>query len=168
VAGSANQVVYKDGSNAAAGSSSFTFDGTVVSTPVLSISPAVGSTNEIRFLELVANGVNYVGFKAANSLAANVVWTLPSADGSSGQLLATNASGVLSWTSTIMFATNAANIIGGSAGQIPYITWEGSTGFTARGIKGQSLTSNGTAQPTWSSAPPAASSIFLANNFGGL
>jgi hypothetical protein len=34
VAGSANQVVYKDGSNNAAGSSSFTFDGSLLSTPL--------------------------------------------------------------------------------------------------------------------------------------
>ena len=141
VAGSANQVVYKDGSNAAAGSSSFTFDGTTVKVldgiavlikgtspqPTniftiqniagtnllhvdtnyalylarsLNLTPfntSAGNTSEIRFYELAANGTNYVGFKAGDIVASNVIWTLPTTDGTSGQVLSTNASGVLSW-----------------------------------------------------------------------
>jgi hypothetical protein len=56
-----------------------------------------GSTGEIRFDELVANGTHYVGLKAADSLVNNVLWTLPSADGASGQVLSTNGSGAMSW-----------------------------------------------------------------------
>ncbi len=56
-----------------------------------------GSTGEIRFDELAANGSNYVGLKAADSLVNNVIWTLPSADGASGQVLSTNGGGVMSW-----------------------------------------------------------------------
>jgi len=66
----------------------------------LKLSPhgtGAGNTNEIRFLELAANGVHYTGFKAADSIAANVIWTLPAADGSSGQMLRTNGSGTLTW-----------------------------------------------------------------------
>jgi hypothetical protein len=44
-----------------------------------------------------ASGANYVGFKAPDTLAANKVWTLPSADGTSGQALTTNGSGTLSF-----------------------------------------------------------------------
>jgi hypothetical protein len=126
---------------------------------------STGNTNELRFLELLANGTNYVGFKAPDNIASNVIWTLPSADGSAGQVLSTNASGTLSWTSTVM---GASNIIGGAPWTIPYITWEGSTAFTAVGIKGQVLTSNGKAAPSWSAAPSSAGNVFLANNFGGL
>ena len=39
---------------------------------------------------------NFVGFKAP-SLSGDQIWTLPAADGSSGQQLTTNGSGVLSW-----------------------------------------------------------------------
>ena len=51
---------------------------------------------ELRFY----NGANYIGFKAP-TLAANTakIWSLPTADGSDGQVLKTNGSGVLSWTS---------------------------------------------------------------------
>ena len=59
---------------------------------------AAGNTGETRFLELAANGVNYIGFKAPDSIAANKIWVLPSADGTSGQLLSTNGASVLSWT----------------------------------------------------------------------
>jgi hypothetical protein len=58
---------------------------------------SAGNTSEIRFYELAANGTNYVGFKAGDSIANNVIWTLPTTDGTSGQVLSTNASGVLSW-----------------------------------------------------------------------
>ena len=58
---------------------------------------SAGNTYETRFLELLANGTNYVGFKAADTLAGNQIWTLPTADGSQFQTIATNGSGVLSF-----------------------------------------------------------------------
>jgi cell fate (sporulation/competence/biofilm development) regulator YmcA (YheA/YmcA/DUF963 family) len=57
-----------------------------------------GNTGEIRFLELAANGTNYVGFKAPDNINNNVIWTLPNSDGTNGQVLTTNGSGKLSWT----------------------------------------------------------------------
>src|SRR3989338_8716322 len=57
-----------------------------------------GNTGEGRFLELLANGTNYTGFKSPDTLAGNVIYTLPSADGTDGQVLSTNGAGVLSWT----------------------------------------------------------------------
>lgn len=40
---------------------------------------------------------NFVGFRAPDSIAASAIWQLPSADGTSGQVLQTNGAGVLSW-----------------------------------------------------------------------
>jgi hypothetical protein len=51
----------------------------------------------LGFKEDSANGSNYVGFQAPASVAANVVWTLPDADGTSGQRLQTDGSGTLTW-----------------------------------------------------------------------
>ncbi len=59
---------------------------------------AAGNTGELRFNELAASGTNYVGFKAPDALAADKIWTLPAADGTSGQMLSTNGSGTLSWS----------------------------------------------------------------------
>jgi hypothetical protein len=42
---------------------------------------------------------NWVGFQAPATISSNVTWTLPAADGTTGQFLSTNASGVLSWAS---------------------------------------------------------------------
>lgn len=52
---------------------------------------------DIQLYEDTDNGTNYVAFKAPSSIASNVTWTLPSADGTSSQVLQTNGSGTLSW-----------------------------------------------------------------------
>jgi hypothetical protein len=57
----------------------------------------VGNTGELRFLELAANGSNYVGFKAADTLGGNLIWKLPTVDGANGECLATDGAGTLSW-----------------------------------------------------------------------
>lgn len=49
----------------------------------------------IRFYD--SDESNYVSFEGPVSISSNVTWTLPSADGSSGQFLKTDGSGVLSW-----------------------------------------------------------------------
>ena len=41
----------------------------------------------------------YVGFQAPATVLANLTWTLPDADGTNGQALSTNGSGVLGWSS---------------------------------------------------------------------
>jgi hypothetical protein len=60
----------------------------------------LGNTNELRFVELAANGTEYVGFKGANVIPSSIVWTLPSGEGASGQALTTNGSGLLSWANS--------------------------------------------------------------------
>lgn len=54
-----------------------------------------------RFYSGTVSGSNYVAFRAPSSIAANVTWTLPNADGSPGQFLQTNGSGSLAWTSSV-------------------------------------------------------------------
>lgn len=51
----------------------------------------------IQLYEDTDNGTNYVGFQAPASIPSNVTWVLPSADGSSNQVLATDGAGTLSW-----------------------------------------------------------------------
>jgi len=59
----------------------------------------IDNQKEVRFRETTANGTNYVGLKAPASLSADLTYTLPSTDGTSGQFLSTNGSGVLSFAS---------------------------------------------------------------------
>ena len=53
-------------------------------------------TGELQFMER-AGSTNYVGFKAPNSIPANVVWKLPNTDGAPSSFLKTNGAGQLSW-----------------------------------------------------------------------
>ena len=57
-----------------------------------------GSSNfdAIRLLE--SSGATYYTKLQAGDQSANLTWTLPTADGSNGQVLKTNGAGVLSWT----------------------------------------------------------------------
>lgn len=52
---------------------------------------------ETRYYD--ADGSNYVGFKSPAVVPANTIWDLPDADGTAGQVLATNGSKVLSFAS---------------------------------------------------------------------
>ena len=53
---------------------------------------------DLRLLEGSGGGTNFTGFKAPATLAADVVYTMPSADGASGEALTTNGSKTLSWS----------------------------------------------------------------------
>jgi hypothetical protein len=51
--------------------------------------------NDLRFAD--SDSSNWVAFQAPSSIGSNVTWTLPSTDGTVGQALTTNGSGVLTW-----------------------------------------------------------------------
>jgi hypothetical protein len=70
-------------------------------------------TLELRFNALT--GANYVGFKAPDTISTNVMWTLPSSVGSTGQFLKVGASGVLSWD-TITAGTGTVTSIAAGTG----------------------------------------------------
>lgn len=84
--------------------------GAIVESAILR--PGTGTMGELRFYETPASGTNYVALKAATSLAADVAWTLPVADGTNGQALTTNGTGTLSWT-TISGGTSPFTSTGG-------------------------------------------------------
>jgi len=86
---------------------------------------AAGNAGELRFSELAANGANFVGFKAPDTLGADKIWTLPAADGTSGQVLKTDGSGALSW------ANNASGVMTGTGGgAAPHPSSGCPTGYT--------------------------------------
>ena len=90
--GTAGQFLKTDGAG------NLSFDSLSFSTPLAVIGNATAGS-EIRLPEDTDNGSNYVAIKAPDTLASNLTLTLPSADGSSGQVLQTNGSGVLSFSS---------------------------------------------------------------------
>lgn len=111
--GTAGQIVQTDG----AGTLSFT-SAASLATPLAVIGNATAGA-EIRLPEDTDNGSSYVAWKAPNSLAANVTWTMPTADGTAGQTWTTNGSGTLSF-GTLGVAGGGTGITSGTSGGIPY------------------------------------------------
>ena len=84
ISGAAGDVTLS-GNNAFTGANSFTGNSTLL------------DQADLRFGEATGNGSNWVALQAPASIEADVTWTLPAADGSTGQVLSTNGSGTLSW-----------------------------------------------------------------------
>jgi hypothetical protein len=122
---SANTVNWLDSTVSITGLST-TATGTVLtltdSASTSTVNLIIDNQKEIRFRETTANGTNYVALKAPASVSADLTFTLPATDGTNGQVLTTNGSGVLS------FATPASGI-----------SWQSSvktSGFTATAGEG--------------------------------
>jgi hypothetical protein len=58
----------------------------------------INAQGDLRFAD--SDSSNWVAFQAPATVAANVTWTLPATDGSSGNALVTNGSGTLSWAAS--------------------------------------------------------------------
>ena len=93
--GSDTQVQFND-NGAFGGSANFTWDGSNVT---------IGAQGDLRLAD--SSGGEYVALQAPTTVASNVTFTLPGADGTADQVLTTNGSGVLSF----------ATISGGAAWQ---------------------------------------------------
>jgi hypothetical protein len=98
---SANTVNWLDSTVSITGLST-TATGTVLtlsdSATTSTVNLIIDNDKEIRFREATANGTNYVSLSAPASLSADLTFTLPATDGTNGQALVTNGSGVLSFT----------------------------------------------------------------------
>jgi hypothetical protein len=124
---SANTVNWLDSTVSITGLST-TATGTVLtlsdSASTSTVNLIIDNQKEIRFRETTANGTNYVALKAPASVSADLTFTLPATDGTNGQALITNGSGVLSFTS---FSAD---------GTADWDTTVKTTGFTATANKG--------------------------------
>jgi hypothetical protein len=79
--------------------------------------------SSLRFADLDSS--NYVAFRAPATVAADITWTLPAADGTSGQMLSTNGLGTLSWATA-----------SGGVGLVSRTAVIGSTATLANGATG--------------------------------
>ena len=105
--GGSNTQIQFNNSSAFGGSANLTWDGTNVQ---------IGATGALRFAD--TDSSNYVAFKSPGTVASNVTWTLPSTDGTSGQVLSTNGSGVLSWVTVAPATLSSVEylVVGGGGG----------------------------------------------------
>jgi hypothetical protein len=145
-----------------------------------SVNLIIDNDKEIRFREATANGTNYVSLSAPASLSADLTFTLPATDGTAGQFLSTNGSGVLSFATVGGSATPFAvigNATAGSEIRLPEDTDNGSnyvalkapdtiasnltlTLPSADGSSGQVLQTNGSGVLSFSS--PSSDFVLLA------
>ena len=115
---------------------------------------------DLRFGD--ADSSNWVALQAPSTVASNVTFTLPAADGTANQVLTTNGSGALSFAAVSLTAgvTGTLPVANGGTGATTLtannvILGNGTSAplFVAPGSSGNVLTSNGT---TWQSTTPAA------------
>lgn len=98
-----------------------------LTTPTITTAITLNGQAQLRFAD--SDSSNYVGFQGPATVASNLVWTLPSTDGSSGQVLSTNGTGTLSWAtasgapggSNTQIQFNNSGSLGGSGN----FTWDG-------------------------------------------
>ena len=105
-------------------------------------------------LEVNGLRVNYGGIQAPAPLAANVTYPLPTADGTSGQVLTTNGSGTLSWS------TDATG--GGGASYSAVRTQSGTTYTLVIGDAGDYIQTTSTTAVTIT-VPPQSSVAWAAD-----
>jgi hypothetical protein len=84
---------------------------TTVTANTIKASGTSSTQGEVQLFEDTDNGTNYVAIKAPASIASDVTWTLPNADGTADQVLKTDGSGALGWAT----AGGASNLGDGSA-----------------------------------------------------
>jgi hypothetical protein len=83
------------------------------------------NAKEIRLSETDANGSHYLGFKAPDSVTADVTLTLPDGAGSNGQYLKTNGSNTLSWGTISSTPEGTAILSTGESGGTKFLREDG-------------------------------------------
>lgn len=136
------------------------------------ISDHAGSAGgKITLAEASVNGVHSIAIQAPASLAASTTYTLPSADGTSGQVLATNAAGGLSWTTRAANSFETIAVAGQSSivadTHIDTLTIAAGTGITLTTdatTDTLTITNSGTANNTFSTISVAGQSDVVADS----
>jgi hypothetical protein len=98
---------------------------TLLASGTMTLQAATGAsiTPALQFTDLA--GDNFIGFRAPNVLTGNRVWTLPGADGDSGNVLSTDGGGNLVWVNPVTAGAawtltgNGATSSGGLLGNLP-------------------------------------------------
>jgi hypothetical protein len=161
-AGGFKSVWFQDSAGNMTYDEAFTYD---TSTNTLEIDGTATTAGVLRLGEATNNGTNYVGIQAPASLAANVTYTLPTADGTNAQVLQTNGSGTLSFVSLLTTAatTTAGAILElreGTNNGTNYVRIQAPASLaanvtytlpTADGTSGQLLSTNGSGTLSWAS-----------------
>lgn len=129
------------------------------------VTASSGAGAQLQLPEATANGSNYVALKSPDSLSSNLTFTLPTADGTNGQVLQTNGSGALTFgtvaTVSIEGPAAGSTLYANTAQTFTITNFDSYTTYTL-------VTSNGTVTRsgstiTYTPATVAASASFTVN-----
>ncbi len=105
----------------------------------------INAQGDLKFAD--ADSSNYVAFQAPATVASNITWTLPATDGTNGQVLTTNGTGTLTWTTASGGGVlPSRTTINGNTGSIS----NGATGnFSITGFKAYYLLKVAVTHASW-------------------
>lgn len=104
----------------------------------------LNAEKNLRFAD--ADSSNYLAFKAPSTVSTNVIWTLPATDGGLGQVLTTNGTGTLSWSTPSGGSSSSRTTVSAPTGVIA----NGATAdVTIAGYKGYVLYKIETTAAAW-------------------
>jgi hypothetical protein len=121
--------------------------GTAVITGMTVTAASIASAN-FAAARFIGSASGYVGIQAA-AAAGSTTYTLPSSDGSNGQFLSTNGSGVLLWSTA------------GSGSGLPPVTVTSATAISAVASNHYVLTATSTATVTLPASPTISDTIYV-------
>jgi hypothetical protein len=121
------------------------------STPVFTVTEAgnVSASGYIRMLESGTTPTLYTTLQSGDLTTTGPTFTLPINSGTSGQVMQTNGSGVLSFGNLGVANGGTGQTSNLTQGGIIYGSSTTAMASTAAGTAGQFLMSNGTSAPTW-------------------
>ncbi len=143
------------------GQESLVFQGASADDFILSDDLRLNAQSALRLLD--SDSSNYVALRAPSTVSSDVTWTLPSADGTSGQVLSTNGSGTLSWAAdansggTLTGVTAGTGLSGGGSSGSVTLSLSTPVSVAYGGTGAASLTANGVLYGAGTSAISATS-----------
>ena len=140
------------GDTATTNTATQTLTNKTLTSPTVTTAITLNAQADLKFAD--ADSSHYVAFQAPNTVASNVLWTLPGADGTEDQVLSTNGSGTLAWADA------------GSGGSSSGSSFPNSTVSTMPGSAGDYDLRKNTAQDTAETPFEAGSSDAFGVNLG--
>lgn len=93
-----------------------TLSNKTLASPTITTSSSYSNQAAIKFFEQTGNGTNFIAFEAPDAVTSDTTFKLPDGDGSVGQVLKTDGSKNLGWTSVATNSLNQFNVNVGDSG----------------------------------------------------
>lgn len=107
---------------------------------------AAGNGGELRMMENLSQGTNFVAFKARGTLASDLTWLLPDSLGTSGQVMTVGSGGTLYWAAPSASVTYPllSTTLGSVGTPVFSFSADSDTGMFSPGTGNLAFATNGT------------------------